>query len=331
MREFHHDAVLTDEVVLALAPERGGWFCDLTVGGAGHARALLDGGSDDLRLLGIDRDPRAVEEARSRLAPYGARARVEHARFSAWGSVIDAASFGHQGEIHREVDGVLVDLGVSSHQLDTAERGFAFSSDGPLDMRMGREGRTAAALIDELDDGDLAACLRAYGDVPLPGRIARAIKRARERGEMKTTSDLRALCETFRYATGARRHSPATLVFQALRIAVNEELDELKTLLDSLPGRLATGGVAAIISFHSLEDRLVKRAFAALTTPPPMPRGLPIRGDGPMPDFAVVTKGRSASADESERNPRARSARLRAIKRVTPASTTPPASNPPAR
>lgn len=313
MEEFRHIPVLLEEVVdlLGAAPAPG-VVLDATLGGAGHASALLAAGAGSRAYVGLDRDPRALAAATARLAPYGDRVRVREASFADAEQVLADLGLG-------PVDGLLVDCGVSSPQLDDAARGFAFQASGPLDMRMGRTGETAAELLDRLDEGELADLLRELGEVPGARGLARRILAARREGALETTRDLAELVA--RHAPPAlrsRRVHPATLVFQALRMAVNDELGQLEALLDAVPRLLAPGGRAVFIAFHSLEDRLVKQRLRALCSPAEGPRG-PFEGapEAAAPEFEAITR-KPIVAGEAEiaRNPRARSAKLRAVRRT---------------
>jgi 16S rRNA (cytosine1402-N4)-methyltransferase len=290
---YEHVPVMLDEVVAALAPERGGVFVDVTVGGGGHARALL-AASPSVRLWGFDRDPRAVLAARENLAEFAARARIEQARFSEVEARLAAA--GVEG-----VAGVLADLGVSSAQLDDADRGLSFRREGPLDMRMDpTRGESALALIRRSSQDELADLIYELGEERRSRRVARCIKQALDADELHTTLDLRRAVVR---AVGPQRVGgvdPATRTFQALRMAVNEELEELGALLDVAPRVLASGGVFAVMSFHSLEDRLVKRAFRNQAT-----------------WQALAKKPVIPSEREQSENPRARSAKLRAARRAS--------------
>ncbi|MFO0681559.1 MAG: 16S rRNA (cytosine(1402)-N(4))-methyltransferase RsmH [Sandaracinus sp.] len=287
-----HTSVLKAETLAALAPRDGGVYCDATLGRGGHAEAILEASSPTGTLWAIDRDTQAIDESRERLARFGDRVRFVHGRFGDARALLASAGA-------PKLDGLLADLGVSSPQLDRAERGFSFRSEGPLDMRMDRStGRTAAELIADLSERELADVLYTYGEERRSRPIARVIKEAEARGEMRTTSDLRrAAVRVLGPARGGI--DPATRTFQALRIAVNEELAELEALLASLPDLLADDGVAVLISFHSLEDRAVKHA---------------LRGTA---ELAPITKKPIVASDEeASANPRARSAKLRAARRL---------------
>ena len=300
---YVHATVLRDEVVQLLKPVPGKRLVDATLGGGGHAEALLAAGAE---VIGVDRDPSAVTAARARLAGSD-RFRALEGRAGELESLL-----GPMGLL--PVDGLLLDLGVSSPQLDTAERGFSFQTEGPLDMRMGRTGETAAELIARLSEHELSALLRELGEEPFARPIARALKR-----DLPTTTF--AAVESIKGAV-PRKAWPskihvATRTFQALRIAVNDELGELDRVLTALPRLLRIGGRAAVIAFHSLEDRAVKQAFRTLEGRCTCPPGLPVCACGAQGTFRVLTRRAvQASEAEVERNPRARSARLRAVERV---------------
>ena len=273
---------------------------DGTLGGGGHAEALLDRGA---RVLGLDRDPKALAAATARLARFEGRFQARQ------GDYADALALAGG-----PVDGLLLDLGVSSPQLDDAARGFSFTKDGPLDMRMGGQGRTAAELIAETDERELADLIYAFGEERFSRQIARALKAAAPRTTLEAAKAVEAAVP--RKLRETRIH-PATRTFQALRIAVNQELRQLESTLQGLDALLRPGGRAAIISFHSLEDRLVKQAFRRLSGgEDPGPRGLPLP-PGPPPRFRLLTKkALVASEAEVAANPRARSAKLRGLEKA---------------
>jgi 16S rRNA (cytosine1402-N4)-methyltransferase len=306
--EFRHASVLLEEVVQALRPEPGKLLLDGTLGGGGHAERLLQEGA---RVIGIDKDPRALAAASARLARYGEAFRAVRADFRDARNVLSA--LGIEG-----VDGALVDLGVSSPQLDESDRGFSFRGGGPLDMRMAQEGETLAQLLARASEKELARILHEYGEEPFARPIARAVKRAVDSGEELDTARLAELvAQAIPRKAWPKRIHPATRTFQALRIAVNDELGALAAWLDALPAIVKTGGRAAAVSFHSLEDRMVKERFRALTHACTCPPDLPVCGCGARASFAQVTrKAVKASDDEVARNPRARSARLRAVERI---------------
>ncbi len=311
MEPHAHVPVLLREVLEALRPERGGVFVDATLGLGGHAEALLDA-APSVRLVGIDRDPEALAFARARLARFGDRFVAVEGRHEELALHLDGLGF-------PEVDGVLADLGVSSMQLDRAERGFSFMKDGPLDMRMGRTGPTAADLVAELPGEELARVFRDYGEEPRAKAVARAVVSARENAPIRTTGELRALVAK---AIGGRREEgrdPATRVFQALRIATNRELVELERFLDDAIARLSLGARVAVLSYHSLEDRIVKDVFrdraAGCTCPPSFPVCVCSR----RRVLALVTKKPIRPSDEEVlENRRSRSARLRVAERIAP-------------
>ena len=274
---------------------------DGTLGGGGHTQALLARGAT---VLGVDRDPRALEAARTRLAGFPDLL----TRQGNFGELLEVASD------LLPVDGVLVDLGVSSPQLDVAERGFSFQKEGPLDMRMGDVGRTAAELIAEEDEAELVRLLRDYGEEPFAKAIARELKRALP---VRTLEAAEVVKRAVPRKAWPQKIHVATRTFQALRMAVNQELESLGALLAALPRLLKVGGRAAVISFHSLEDRQVKETFRELVGGCKCPPGLPVcvcQGQG---DFALVTRKAVAPSDEEiAANPRARSAHLRVVEKI---------------
>ena len=290
-----HVPVMTREVVALLRPERGGLYVDCTVGLGGHARALLEAGAE--RLIGLDRDPDALAVARETLAPWSDRIELEHADYRDLPSVLTARGI-------TGFDGALADLGVSSLQLDAADRGFSFRRDEPLDMRMDRsQGPTLAQLLRDIDEGPLADAIFQFGEERFSRRIARAIVMARERAPLETTGQLADVVRRAVPRKGYQRIDPATRTFQALRIMVNRELEGLDAFLASAAERLLAGARLAVISFHSLEDRIVKHGFRALER-----AGAALR---------IVTKRPLMPSEaEVEANPRARSAKLRAIERL---------------
>jgi 16S rRNA (cytosine1402-N4)-methyltransferase len=304
-----HEPVLYSEVLEALRPSRDdGTLVDATVGLGGHAEGLLER-YPGARLIAIDRDPEALRRSQERLARFGDRVTFRRGRHE---SLIDILK---QLQVDK-VSGLLADLGVSSMQLDDAQRGFSFRYDAPLDMRMGSEGPTAADLVNGTDEAELARILRDWGEEPLARRIARAIVSAREEARIETTTQL---AEIIRSVKRAKKHEidPATLTFQALRIATNEELVGLDRFVDDAVEALEPGARVAIISFHSLEDRIVKRAFRRLEGECTCPPGMPVCGCGAKEVVKVLT-GRPviASEEELDRNPRSRSAKLRVAEKV---------------
>jgi 16S rRNA (cytosine1402-N4)-methyltransferase len=289
-----HQPVLLDEVIEALQPERGGWFVDATVGGGGHAEALLEAGPD-VRLIAIDRDSRALARSQERLARFGDRVQFIHAPFSALEGVLPE-------EVRGRVAGILADFGVSSDQLDEPEAGFSFQHDGPLDMRMDRRSQktSAAVLLANSGEDQMEEWFREYGEERFARRIAHAIVQARRIGPLLRTTQLADLIERS-VPRGRRGIHPATRVFQALRIVVNRELDEIDAFLECAPQMLGPEGRLAVISFHSLEDRRAKQA---------------LRNEVRSSEFRdLLPRGIAPSPSEQRRNPRSRSARLRAIAR----------------
>ncbi len=305
-----HVPVLVDEVRALLQPERGGIFVDCTVGLAGHARMLLDGGAT--RLIGIDRDRDALAIAGEALAAFGDRVALVHADYREIAAVLDAQGVG-------EVAGVLADLGVSSMQLDAAGRGFSFRRDEPLDMRMDRTtGETAAELIDRVDEKELADLIYEFGEERRSRQVARAIVTARQQGPIETTARLAEIVRRAVAARGWQRIDPATRTFQALRIWVNRELDGLDVFIGRAAARLQTGGRLAVIAFHSLEDRVVKHTLRALSRPPAHDERVAAgQAAAPAVMLQLLTKHPVIATDaEAAANPRARSAKLRAAVRV---------------
>ena len=300
------------EVLEYLSPRPGGVYVDGTLGGAGHARLILEATSPDGMLIGFDRDPAALEVARERLASFGERFRPVPGNFSEMGRVL--AELGVDG-----VDGFLLDVGVSSHQLDTAERGFSFLTDAPLDMRMNTlVPGTAADLVNDLDEHELARIIKEYGEERWARRIASFIVKARVDGPIERTLQLVDIIKGAipRGAWEERIH-PATRTFQALRIAVNDELGSLERGLESALGLLRPGGRGVVISFHSLEDRIVKTMFRRYAQGCTCPKELPRCVCGGVPRLRILT-GRPVVAGDVEvaENPRARSAKLRAAEKL---------------
>jgi 16S rRNA (cytosine1402-N4)-methyltransferase len=306
--EYRHEPVLSREVVEILRPAPGRLLLDCTLGGGGHAELFLERGA---QVIGIDRDPRAVAAARARLARFGEAFRAVRADFRDAPGVLGALGIA-------AVDGAVADLGVSSPQLDDPGRGFSFGKPGPLDMRMGAEGETLGELLQRVSEKELAGILRRYGEERFARSIARAIKRALAAGGIPDTARLaEVVAGAIPRRAWPHRIHPATRTFQALRIAVNDELGSLAAWLEGLPRLVAVGGRAAAISFHSLEDRMVKERFRALTRACTCPPDLPVCACGAQASFAPVTrKALVAGEAEVAANPRARSAKLRAVERI---------------
>jgi 16S rRNA (cytosine1402-N4)-methyltransferase len=309
-----HVPVLADEVVAMLAPAAGSQHVDATLGGGGHAERILEASDPDGRLLGLDADEAAIARVRARLAPrFGTRLHLRQANFRELGDVAPAAGFA-------EIDGCLFDLGLSSFQLADAERGFGIRTGGPLDMRFDTtRGLPASDLLATLDQDELTALLRRYGEEPFAGRIARAIVETRRTAPIRTAEELASVVArvTPSRAPGRRRIHPATRVFQALRIAVNEELDSLQAGLAAAVDLLRPGGRLVVLSYHSLEDRIVKRFLQAERRGCTCPPEAPVCVCGREPRLRLLApKGLVPTPAEITANPRARSARLRAAERI---------------
>jgi 16S rRNA (cytosine1402-N4)-methyltransferase len=292
--ELQHVPVLAAEVVALLAPRDGGRYLDATLGLGGHAAAILEQSGPAGCLTGIDRDPEALERARERLAGFGARVRLLHGRYEALDELLSA---------DERFDGILFDLGTSALQVDAPTRGFSFSQEGPLDMRMDPTGgSTAADLVATLPEHELADLIFRWGEERWSRRIARAVAHARSAAPIVTTTALAAVvARAIPRAKWPRKIHPATRTFQALRIAVNGELEELRDALTAAVGRLRSGGRLAVISFHSLEDRIVKHTWRDLST---------------AGRVRILTRRPLVPGEpELEGNPRARSAKLRVVER----------------
>ncbi len=305
--EFVHLPVLLHETVASLDIDPNGIYVDGTVGGAGHSTEIakrLTGG----RLIGIDRDPDAVLVATERLKQYNAT--VVQAEFSHIPEILDELGVG-------KVNGILMDLGVSSHQLDEGSRGFSYHKDAPLDMRMSQSGVSAAELVNTLTVQELTDIFERFGEERFSYRIANAVVCARESKRIETTLQLADIIASAVPAAARRDGHPARKCFQALRIAVNGELDSLEPALRGAFESLKTGGILSVITFHSLEDRIVKRTFAELCKGCVCPPDIPVCVCGRTPEGELVTrKPVVAGEDELKANPRARSAKLRSVKRI---------------
>jgi 16S rRNA (cytosine1402-N4)-methyltransferase len=310
--DVFHKPVMVAEVVESLRLRPGTVTVDGTVGGGGHAEAILLNTAPDGLLIGIDADGDALYAAEKRLAPFGKRAILVKGNFADMETILTEKNTG-------KVDGILLDLGVSSHQLDTAERGFSFAMDAPLDMRMDRDhGTRASDLVNTLPWEELATIIKNYGEERMAGRIARAIVRKRTQAPIRTTADLAGVVAgAFPPDAGRSRIHPATRTFQALRIAVNDELTSLRKAVADGVEWLKPGGRFSVISFHSLEDRIVKNAFRAGEKGCTCPPDLPVCACGEKPLLKVITRKPVTPGDEEIRdNPRARSAKLRTAERI---------------
>jgi 16S rRNA (cytosine1402-N4)-methyltransferase len=313
MMEVGHQPVMPDEVLGTLAPQPGSLQIDATVGGGGHTERILEAASPDGRVLGLDADAAAIDRVGRRLARFGDRLVLRQANFRELADVAPAAGFA-------AVDGMLFDLGLSSFQLADTDRGFGFRAGGRLDMRFdAARGVPAAELLATLTADELAALFRRYGEEPAAWRIAKAIVAARAATPVGTAEELAALVE--RVVPGnprqRRRTHPATRVFQALRIAVNGELDALEAGLEAAVALLRPGGRLVVLSYHSLEDRIVKQFLNTERRGCVCPPEAPVCVCGRAPRLRLVTRpSMTPSEAEIERNPRARSARLRAAERL---------------
>lgn len=306
--DFFHKSVMLNECIDMLDIKGDGIYVDGTVGGAGHSREIAKRLGENGRLIALDRDPDAIAAATERLAGYNAT--VVRSNFSQMKNVLDELNIDN-------VDGILLDLGVSSHQLDKGERGFSYHADAPLDMRMSQEGTSAADIVNTYSKDELAKILFEYGEEKFAWRIAEGIIKARENKPVETTGELAEIVKECVPAKVRREKNPCKKTFQAIRIAVNGELDHLSEGLDSAFELLKPGGRIAVITFHSLEDRMVKQKFAALC-----------KGCICNPDFPQCICGRTpraklvnrkpieAGSEELEDNNRSRSARLRVLERI---------------
>ncbi|MEZ4272032.1 MAG: 16S rRNA (cytosine(1402)-N(4))-methyltransferase RsmH [Myxococcota bacterium] len=302
---FEHVSVMTGEVVRLMGLAPAGVVVDCTVGGSGHSRALLEM-FDNVQIVALDRDPAAVAIAEERLRPYGTRARVVHSPFSELSKVLRDLGIEH-------VSGLLVDLGVSSHQIDSAERGFSFRTLGPLDMRMDpTSGDSAEELLARVGEKELAQAIARFGEERFARRVARAIVAERPKDTLTLANLVRRVVPKSKDGL-----DPATRTFQGIRMLVNRELDELQMWLEDVPDLLIPGGIAVAISFHSLEDRAVKRAFRSAAHGCTCPPRLPMCACGRLPTLEVLTpRALRPAVDELADNHRARSARLRAARKL---------------
>lgn len=312
METFHHLSVLPEEVITFLDPRPGGVYLDGTLGGGGHARMILERCTPGGMLVGMDQDQEALQAAGQRLADFGSAARLVHGNFGELEQQLDRLGIA-------ALDGFILDLGVSSHQLDSAGRGFSFQQDAPLDMRMDTSrGETAADLLNDLPEPELERIIRDYGEERWAKRIAAFIAQARREAPFVTTLQL---VDTVKGAVPKakwdERIHPATRTFQAIRIAVNRELESLEKGLRAALDRLKPDGRGVVISFHSLEDRIVKHIFREYATGCTCPRNFPVCACNKTPRVRVLT-GRpvTATRQEIDGNPRSRSAKLRAVARL---------------
>ena len=306
--EFSHVSVLLFEAVSSLDIKKDGVYVDCTAGGGGHSAEILKR-LENGRLFALDRDPEAIAVLKERFKD-DERVTVVRTEFENIRSVL--ASYGEE-----HADGVLADLGVSSHQLDTAERGFSFHSDAPLDMRMSKQGVSAADLVNSLSERELERIIRTNGEEKFSRSIARAIVRERQKKPVETTLELVDIIKSAMPEAAKRNPGhPARRTFQALRIEVNGELDRLESSLEEMFSSLCVGGRLSVITFHSLEDRIVKRKFASLCTGCTCPPSFPVCVCGKTPRGRLVFKSVLPGEQELEANPRSRSARLRSIEKL---------------
>ena len=309
--QFEHVPVLYNEVMEALNVQPDGIYVDGTVGGGGHSSGICERLSENGTLIAVDRDTAALEAAGARLAEYGCNKRFIHANYSETDVIAEAAGAG--------VQGILLDLGVSSFQLDNAERGFSYMHDAPMDMRMNEDDiMTAYDVINGYSEKDLARIIKEYGEEKWASRIAQFIVRARSEAPVRTTGELTDIIKAAIPARARRTGPhPAKRTFQAIRIEVNDELGHLREAVQKLPDLLASGGRLAIITFHSLEDRIVKTEFEKRLDPCTCPKEFPVCVCGKVADVKKVTrKPVVPSEEELEVNPRARSAKLRVIEKL---------------
>lgn len=308
---FGHEPVMVDEVIAALEPRDGGRYVDGTFGAGGYTKAILE--AADCAVWAIDRDPDAVANAEALVEKYAGRLTVIEGRFGDMARILADQGID-------TVDGIALDLGVSSMQLDDADRGFSFRNDGPLDMRQGKSGLSARDLVNDTDESVLADIIYKYGEERQARRIARAIVEARAEEPITRTARLADIVRNTYRGGHASKTDPATRTFQAIRIQVNEELDELERGLEAAEILLAPGGRLAIVAFHSLEDRIVKDFLRKRSGDvPTVSRHLPATADADAPAaFKLVRRGAQKPSDaETGRNPRSRSARLRIAERTT--------------
>jgi 16S rRNA (cytosine1402-N4)-methyltransferase len=307
---YEHESVMAGEVLSWLQPQARGVYLDGTLGGAGHSRLILEAAAD-IRLIGLDRDPCALRAAGRVLEPFADQVSLHHTTFDCAGEVIEELGCG-------KLDGMLLDLGVSSYQLNTAERGFSFRQDAPLDMRMNQsEGLTAAEFLQQSEEAELVRVFFQYGEERFSRRIARKIVALREEEPIATTRQLAELVrDTIPGGRKPSRIHPATRVFQALRIQVNDELGQVERGVDRAVDLLKPGGRLVVISFHSLEDRIVKHLFRDRAKGCICPPRMPVCQCNKVPEVKILTrKGVKASDVEIEHNSRSRSAVLRAVER----------------
>ncbi|MCW7752562.1 16S rRNA (cytosine(1402)-N(4))-methyltransferase RsmH [Desulfobotulus sp. H1] len=312
--EFHHISCMPAEVLTFLHSEKEGIYVDATLGGCGHARRILESSGPETRIIGIDQDTYAIAHAREKLASFGRQVEIVHGNFSDIGPILDDLNI-------PAVDGILADLGLSLYQLEASGRGFSFRGDEPLDMRMNpKAALSAAELVNTKCEQELKTIFREFGEERFAGPIARRIVEARKNAPVTSTGQLADIIQKSiptKHRVKQKIH-PATRVFMALRIAVNQELDRLDTFLETAPRMLRPGGRMVVLSFHSLEDRRVKQAFRKLAFPCTCPPDFPVCNCGKQTEFQLQTiKAVKPGSQEVLINPMARSTRLRALQRLT--------------
>lgn len=311
--EFKHKSILFDECMEALSPERGGIYVDCTAGGGGHSFGIASRLPDGSRLICLDRDDDALAACTKRLEPYADRVTLVKTEFSNIGAALDSLGID-------EIDGVMWDLGVSSYQLDEAERGFSYMNDAPLDMRMDRTATMDAAfVVNNYSEGELRRIITAYGEEKFAGKIASAIVKKRSIKPIETTLELAEIIKGAMPAAAKYKEAqhPAKRTFQAIRIEVNRELDVIRPSIEEAVRRLKPGGRAAVITFHSLEDRITKQTMTSLAEGCTCPPEFPVCICGNKPKVKLVTRKPIIPTDgEIEENPRARSAKLRVCEKL---------------
>ena len=310
---FSHYSVMLDETVSALLPERGGVYVDGTAGGGGHSEEILKRLPEGSKLISLDRDDRAIIHCRERLAPYGEKSLVVKSNYSELGPVLDSLGI-------EKINGIMWDLGVSSVQLDEAERGFSYSKEAFLDMRMDRScGKTAYDVVNTYSEAELRRMINDWGEEKFAGKIAQAIVKIRQNTPIETTTQLADII-TNAIPAGARKKEkqhPAKRTFQAIRIEVNDELRIIEPTLEEAIKRLDVGGRAAVITFHSLEDRIVKQTFKRLENPCTCPSDFPVCVCGKNPQVKVITRKPMLPGDEEMAvNSRSHSAKLRIAEKI---------------
>lgn len=307
--EFSHISVLLKETVDSLDIKKGGIYVDCTCGGAGHSREILKRLEGTGRLIAIDRDPEAIEVIKERIGSEE-NVTVVHSSFSELGTILDQLGI-------EKVDGVMADLGVSSHQLDKADRGFSLHNEAPLDMRMSKEGLSAYDVINTYPEAELTRIFRVYGEEKFASRIAKSIVSIRQQSPIETTTALADIIKnSIPAATRRTGGHPARRVFQSVRLEVNKELEQLENTIGEMFSCLKVGGRLSVITFHSLEDRIVKKAFQEFCKGCECPKSAPICICGKTPEGELPFKKILPCEQEVEANPRSRSATLRCIKKI---------------